>query len=138
MGAVMLVLTLSRGVVAAANRTPDPADPCQPAWQGQRLSDALYDMDLMFTMLRKLTGHEDPKLKTLIEWNLQWSADVARDAIDHGAILASPKIAGTWLGSVQRVQEYVAAHPLAPPEPPLKGKLETNLKTIESWLEQHK
>ena len=117
-------------------------EPCLKEWEGQRLSDSLYNVDLMVMLLGRLKGSEDPKLKTLMEMNLQWAARNAVEAIGHGAELASPYAAVNWLPGVRKAQKYAAAHQMEVASvaegEPTPAPFAQDLATIEAWLEKRK
>jgi hypothetical protein len=117
-------------------------EPCQKEWEGQRLADSLYNVDLMVKLLGRLRGSEDPKLKALLELNLQFAARDAVDAIGHGAELASPYVAVNFLHGVQKGEQYVAAHQMdvasAPPGNATPKPVGENLATLDAWLEKRK
>ncbi len=119
----------------------EETDPCMSAWQGQRLSDNLYNLDLMVKMLEHLKGCEDARLKHLMEANLQWAAANAREAVDHGARLASPHGAVNFLKPVQEAIVYASQHKLeAPPSVPGQksdAELAQNLEVIDTWLQRN-
>ena len=118
----------------------EDADPCLSAWQGQRLDDNLYNIDLMVAFLAHLKGCEDLKLKRLMEVNLQWAAENAREAIEHGGRLASPEAAANFLKSVREAILYNSRHLIDAPPPPAGKKPEEadlgrNLDVVEAWLQ---
>jgi hypothetical protein len=100
-------------LLAAPGSAPaEEKDPCVKEWQGQRLVDNLYNVDLMAKLLAHLKGCEDPKLKRLLEINLQWAAAGAREAIDKGAGLASPYVAVNFIRPVRDAMLYASEHQL--------------------------
>ena len=126
-------LLLTCGVVSAEDK-----EPCLPESQGMRLADSLNDVSLMVRLLQHLKGCEDPKLKRLMEMNLQWAAANAREAIDHGARFASPYFAVNMLTPVRAARLYASEHQMdAPPSPsdqaPDAG-IKHNLEVVETWL----
>ena len=95
-----------------------------------------------FKLLGRLKGSEDPKLKKLLELNLQWAAHNAVDAVGHGAVLASPYLAVNFLHGVRDAQQYVAAHQMevapAPPGDATPTPVGEDLVVLGAWLEKRK
>ena len=72
----------------------------------------------MVAFLAHLKGCEDLKLKRLMEVNLQWAAENAREAIEHGGRLTSPEAAANFLKSVREAILYNSRHLIDAPPPP--------------------
>src|SRR6476469_9726623 len=77
---------------------------CQREEQGLLLGRSLYNVDLMVRLLGGQNGSEDPKMKELMEMNLQFAVRDAVDAIGHGAELG-PHGAVTFIDSVAKAEQ---------------------------------
>ena len=123
-------------LIATVARGAD--DPCARRCAGAGLLGNLLDLSLTADALKLLNGHEDPKLKRLLEWRLVAAAAEARRHIDEGATLASDSAIPNLTDGVERATAYVAAHDLdsKPPVPSVKSSVSpsANLLVVRKWL----
>jgi hypothetical protein len=122
----------------AASNAQAADDSCSGKYAGARLLGNVLDLSLTADALKLLNGHENPKLKRLLEWRLVSAAADAKRQIDEGAVWENSPAVPNLAEGVNRAATYVLEHDLDE-KPPVSaaenaGKPSENLDTVRKWL----